>query len=188
MKTTFNTIKKFWPIADKGFDDKNPVFYGHGKFPIETPAHEIIDMRYTGWFTNEDGETFKDGSGLCVGTVFKLPSRPGYPEGVFMAGYVWGDNDERVIFPDIFANPKECAYRADGHAEKFAEERREDNAKANEAWRLSNKKEEKENRLRECLALRHKKCMSYVRDEALRIVEQIREINKTLSEDYADYV
>jgi hypothetical protein len=188
MKTTLATIKKYWPAAGEGFNAKNPVFYGHGKFPNETPAHKIVGMRHTGWFTNEDGETWNDGSGLCVGTVFTLPPRPGFQNGVFLAGYIWGDNGERVIYPEIFASVEDCAKAADSHAESFAEMEREHNAKWNEARRLEDKRDKKQKRLLECLALRNRECMVYLRGEAREIVATIREINEKLAGEYANYV
>lgn len=42
----------------------------------------------TGWHTDPYGDVFRDGSGLCYGLVFQLPSRDGKAR--FVAGYQFG--------------------------------------------------------------------------------------------------
>lgn len=44
-----------------------------------------------GWFTDPFGDVFKDGSGLCFGTVYQLPGRKGHAR--FVAGYEFGGTD-----------------------------------------------------------------------------------------------
>lgn len=193
---TFETLKKHAsPQAarqiDKGLNDngKTPVFYCHCPYGhTEEWAHEIVRLGHTGWFTQADGTTYKDGTGLARGIVLSLPPMPGYPEGRFLAGYWWGDNDERVIYPELYSDKEEAARAADSHAERWAAIARDDNEKFEAARTLENDIEDGLARLRECLVLRHRACMAYVRDEARELCESIRTMRETLRTDYADYV
>jgi hypothetical protein len=170
-------------------NNKEPIFYWHGKDPELNIkwAHNIVSMRYTGWFTNEDGSTYKDGSGLCRGFVLTLPKMPGFPHGRFIAGYHWGDNDEYCLYPDIFQDIEKAARKADWHSERFSEMAREDNSRWNKARDLENDTEDAIKRLRECLVLRNKKCLSYVREEISEILETIRSNRDRLQNEFADY-
>lgn len=192
MNATFKTLKKHAKTPTQlavGKNKNEPIFYSHCAQFDEQWCDELSrSIRHTGWFTNEHGETFKDGSGKARGVVACFPARPGFPEGWFLAGYFWGDNGERVFYPEIFADPIEAALCADSHAEDFADSQREDDTKWNAARDIENKIEEKTTRLRECIALRHKKCMGYIRDEITAICASIREMSETLKTDYADYV
>lgn len=189
MKITFETVRKHSrKQLDKGADGKETVFYGFGDvFDNETYAHEIVRMNYTGWFTEEDGTTYWDGWGLVRGIVAELPAMPGFNNGRFLAGYHWGDNDEKVYFPALFDNAEDAAYAADSHAESFAELQREDNAKFKRADAIQSDIAIGVIRLRECLALRNRGCMSYVRDEAHELISQIKEWRETLRTEYADF-
>jgi hypothetical protein len=167
-----------------GLNDGEPIWYGHcgPYFRKERFADEVVDLRHNGWYTNADSCTYKDGSGLARGIIGSLP------HGKFIAGYWWGDNDERVYFPEIYYSEEEAARAADGHAEHFAEQTREDDEKNQEAHRLQESTERKLKRLRECLVLRHKECMSYVRLEIEQLVETIRKNRHELKTTYADYL
>lgn len=192
MKTTLQTIRKYakGPAAiDAGRQDGKPVFYFFGdQFEDEQFAHNILGLRYTGWFTNDEGETFVDGSGLARGIVVTLPASPGFPDGRFLAGYHWGDNDERVIWPDLYSSPEDAARDADHYAERFADQSREDSYRCNEARDLETKIDDGLTRLRECIALRHRTCMGYARDEIRDLCETIRQARETLRTDYANYI
>lgn len=193
MKTSISTLRKYAKrpaTIDTGRNGDKPVFYYFGEqFENENFVHEILSLRYTGWLTNEEGETYRDGSGLARGIVVTLPRSPGFSDGRFLAGYWWGDNDEMVLFPDIFSDKEEAARYADSYAERFAEDQREDNAKWNEARRLEDKNEEARERLAECLKLariNHKR--EEMREEARELIARIRENRETLKRDFADYL
>lgn len=164
-----------------GFNDGSPVWYSHGGEQFK--REQFADVDHNGWYTNEEGETARDGSGLARGIVVNLS------HGRFIAGYWWGDNGERVYFPEIFTDESEAARHADYLAERFAENARDDNAKYNEARRLEDESEEKRERLAECLALariNHKR--EAMREEARELIARIREIRETLKSDFSAYV
>jgi len=195
MKTTLKTLQKHGGTSiDAGFNTdsrgiKEPVFYYFGDLLSESFCDEVdryID--HTGWFTNDDGTTYKDGSGKARGIVVELPSMPGFPNGRFLAGYMWGDNNERVLWPELYSGDKEAARAADSRAEYFADIQREDNRKYNAASDIETAIDDKLTRLRECIALRHKACMDYVREEIADICEQIRAHREALKTEYSDYV
>lgn len=93
-----------------------------------------------GWFTYPNGETFKDGTGLCYGVVYQLPGKNGKSR--FVPGYQFGGVDGGPtlelsnIFEDVApgnawdVNPcdydaaRECARYADGMAQAAAEKER----------------------------------------------------------------
>lgn len=187
MKTSLKTVQKhLGKTVDAGFNNKEPVFYGYGI--AYQAAHDTMHIEHTGWHTNDDGTTYKDGSGKAWGAVATLPAMPGFSEGRFLAGYHWGDNGETVLWPELYSDKKDAADRADEHARVFADNAREDNAKFNAARDLETDIEDGLTRLRECIALRHKACMDYVRDEIVELCEAIRDKRETLRTEYADYV
>lgn len=105
-----------------GRQDGAPVWYSHAgpEFRGERFADECEGgPKHKGWFTQADGTTCKDGSGLARGIVARLP------HGRFLAGYHWGDNEERVYFPEVHADECDAARAADAHAECFAESARD---------------------------------------------------------------
>jgi len=162
----------------QGFNDKTPVWYSHAEgeqFRNERDAHDVIRLRHTGWFT--DGEWQNE---LAIGIV------AGLPHGRFIAGYRLTMNDERVYFPGVFTDESDAARMADEHARVIGEQESEQANKQSAAEKLSSEIEDAFTRLRECIALRHKACMSYVRDEISELVEAIRDKRKTLRTDYAD--
>jgi hypothetical protein len=195
MKTTLKTLQKHGAASiDAGFNtdsrgQKEPIFYYFGEMLPESYCDNIDrSIGHTGWYTNYDGTTYKDGSGKARGVVVELPKMPGFPDGRFLAGYMWGDNNERVLWPELYSDNTEAARAADSHAEYFADIERENNRKWNAARDIETAIDEKLTRLRECIALRHKACMDYVRGEIADICEAIRSNRETLETEYADYV
>jgi hypothetical protein len=193
MKTTLQTIRKYARKAtdtiDVGRQENEPVFYYFGDLLPEQWCDEVCrNIGHTGWFTNYDGTTYKDGSGNVRGIVVELPAAPGFPNGRFLAGYCWGDNDERVLWPQLHDDSDDAARCADSHAEHFADKQREDNARFNAARTLECEIDDALTRLRECIALRHRQCMAYVRDEIAELCQAIRDKRETLQTEYADYV
>ena len=89
---------------------------------------------------------------------------------------------------NLYSDKKDAADVADEHARVFAKLQREDNAKFNAARDLETGIEDALTRLRECIALRHKACMDYVRAEIVDLCESIRDKRETLRTRYADYV
>lgn len=202
MKTTLATLKNHvrpGKTVDAGFDTtwqfgkevKKPIFYAEpGAFAGEQPAHGIMQLgrnSHTGWYTNNHGETFKSGYGLCSGVVLSFDPRPGFPDGWHIAGYNM-NGDMCTYHPDVYSDAKEAARAADIYAEEAAEDEREYQAKWEAARDLENAISDAFKRLRECLALRNKPCFARLRDEARELMETIREKRETLLTKYADFV
>lgn len=84
-----------------------------------------LAMRYNrshhGYYTNNEGESFKDGSGLCWGVVVLAPHGRYYP------GYQFGgfDSGPTVDFRRAYAEADDCKGIADSMAENAAETERE---------------------------------------------------------------
>lgn len=118
-----------WESAFCTLDQAPGQWYAHTgpQFRDECFADEMTDspIDHTGWHTMANGETFKDGTGLARGIVARLP------HGRFIAGYWWGDNGERVYFPEVHTCPRDAARAADSHAETFADSAREDSERFN---------------------------------------------------------
>jgi hypothetical protein len=91
-----------------------------------------------GWFTNNNGESWKDGDGLVWGIVFQLPSKHGRAR--FVAGYEFGGHDEwmTVDLSKVYTAetnldgsnpvdivPPDCVLHADALAEEASEKERE---------------------------------------------------------------
>jgi hypothetical protein len=154
---------------------RTPVWYTFGErhFRHEHPAHDIIDLRHTGWYTDTDGHE------SAYGIVGNLP------HGRYIAGYQWKGNGETVWFPDLYDDQREAARAADEHARVFAEDAREHDERFQAAQQLQDDLDGNLRRLRECIALRHKQCMAYVRDEARELIETIRDQRHDLK-SYAD--
>lgn len=202
MKTTLATLKKHvrpGKTVDTGFDTewqfgkqvKRPIFYAEpGAFTGEQFAHEVMQLgrnSHTGWYTNNHGESFKDGTGLCRGVVLSFDPRPGFPNGWHIAGYNM-DNNSCTYYPDVYDSAEDAARAADSYAEKAAEDEREYQGKWEAACKLEDSIADAFERLRECLALRNKPCFARLRDEARELMETIREKRETLSTEYADFV
>lgn len=164
----------------RGMNGVRPVYYAHskdGEFPREQFVDEIDNyFNHKGWYTDiEPQETAR-------GIVVKLPHEQ------YLAGYHWSENDERVYFPEIYNCLGSAIRRADSEAEDFAGICRDDSQKHHEAMALESKLESSLERLRECLALRNHSCFSDLREEARRIVENVREWRETLKTEYPDYI
>lgn len=158
---------------------KSPIWYTHGgeQFRSEREAGDILGRwRGQGWYTKTDGQE------TAIGIVASLT------HGRFIAGYRWTSNDERVYFSEVFTDEKDAARMADEHARVFAESAMSDSERYDEAQRLESNNEDNLTRLRECLALRHKACMRYVRDEIAVLLETIRRNRETLRTEYANYI
>lgn len=135
----------------QGFNGKTPVWYCHTgpQFRNERFADSIANLGHNGWYTNEDGETYRDGSGLARGIV------AGLTHGRFIAGYHWGDNGERVYFLEVFTDETDAAQMADEHARVFAENEQEYNAKYNAMQDAEREIEEKEQEFKLAFMARH---------------------------------
>lgn len=194
MNVTFKTLKKHDPTANwnEGFNlrvnGKEPVFYTHAASGLpEWKSWEVLNNRQGGWYTNHDGTTYKDGSGLAHGLVLMLPNSPGFPEGRFLAGYLWGDNGEICMYPEIFREKEEAARKADSHAKAFAELCQEDSYKFEQFRKLEEAVEEESKRVEECFTLRNYKKFKHLREEVSELCKSIRKTKKRMAEDYPDY-
>jgi len=163
----------------QGLNSGTPIWYCHSgqQFGQEWDAHDVPDVRinHTGWFTDMDGYE------KSVGIVARLP------HGRFIVGYRWTSNDERVYFADIYTDKSDAAHAADSHAESFAESAREDDEMFQQARKLEEENEDALTRLRECLVLRHKNCMDYVRDEISELLETLRTNRARLATEFKDW-
>ena len=150
--TTHKGIGAYICRLSKGFNDGTPIWYCHtgGQFRHEKFADECLGgPSHTGWFTNADCDTYKDGSGKARGIVGRLT------HGRFIAGYWCGDNDERVYYNEVFDDETEAAQRADEHARVFAEAGQEDNARFEAMRDAEFECEEKLLEVQKAFALRH---------------------------------
>jgi hypothetical protein len=183
MQTTFATIKKHCPAVDLGMNGDKPVFYAHEYLGDldELTASAASGVRFHGWYADSHQHN------IIMGMVFCLPARPGFPDGVYLAGYVVEDNDERVIYPECFDNTRDCAHMADEHARVAAAQAKEDADMFDQCVELEGKVEQWHARLRECIALRHRTCMTYVRAEARELIEKIRTGNERLRTEFANW-
>ena len=174
----FHNARAYRCELSPGRQGDRPIWYAHTgpQFPREQYAHEIIDIRHTGWYT--DIECRETARGIVVAL----------PRGRFLAGYEWSENGERVYFADIYDSAEEAARAADSEAEYFAEEAREHDARFQEARLLEDEIDEKLSRLRECLALRNRPCFAHLREEARELMDKIRTARAILAEEYADYI
>lgn len=145
-------------------------------FRDERDAHNVIRLDYTGWYSDMEQDD------LYIGIIARLS------HGRYIAGYRWTCNDERVYFNQIFTDKTDAARMADAHAEQIAELSREDAEKWNAAQKLESDIDSYLLRLRECLALRHKKCMDYVQDEISALCQKIRENRETLKTEFKDFI
>lgn len=172
------TLKSYADACAHGlYAGADGTWHTHGEdhFRNERDAGDVVRLGHSGYYT----DVYQDG--LAIGIVASLP------HGRFIAGYRWSDNDERVWYPAVFADEEDAAQMADEHARVFAEMAREDNEKAQAAIQLADETEDALTRLRECLALRHRACMAYVRDEARELMEKIRANRARLAGEFADY-
>lgn len=162
--------------------DGTPVWYTHvgAEFRGEQFADECEDApRYIrenrGWYT--DGPEMNE---TARGIVARLP------HGRYIAGYYLSMNGERVYFPDVHDCEREAAIAANEHARVIGERESEYQERFQAALRLRDNIAQSLMRLRECIRLRHDKCMAYVLDEIPELIESIRGDRDTLATDYAD--
>lgn len=177
--TTHKSARAYCGGLAQGFNAKTPIWYCHTgpQFRDECFADACgHGPSHQGWFSDTDY------SEKVRGIVGRLT------HGRYIAGYHWTSNGERVYFPEVFSDECEAANAADEHARVYAELCMEDSQKYDAMRDLEADTENKLQRLRECLALRHKACMSYVRKEIADLIETLRENRVTLQTDFADYV
>lgn len=163
-------------VLSRGSQSGAVVWYSHAGevFREERDAGDIVGARSAPcWHTDTDGRE------TAYGIVARLP------HGRFLAGYRWDSNDERVYFPGVFTDETDAAYMASEHARVFADVAREDSERFEAAQALETGIEENLRRLRECIALRHRECMGYVREEVAELCESIRTARETLRTDFA---
>ena len=164
---------------DQGLHNNMPIWYAHAgaAFRREKYADECYQgIRHEGWYT--DAECDEKARGIVV----RLPHEK------FIAGYEWSANGERVYFPEVFVDESDAARRADSHAESFADDCREHDAKYREAQNLQTEAEDMARQLAEKLALRNNPRFPGARDEARELVAELRETRERLQNDFADFL
>jgi hypothetical protein len=137
---------------------------------------------HTGWYTDPDGITSRDGDGLCWGVVAYLG------HGRYLAGYVLGGTDCGGFHLDAFYDSeREAADAADSIAENVAETERDYQQRFNEATDLAQEIDAAKVSLRKALALRNdgRECFQGLRAEARELIESIRGKQATMASDYA---
>ena len=184
--TNYQSINAYIGALSQGLNDGEPVWYTHTgpAFRNEQAVHDMDGgPSHKGWYTEHDGATCKDGSGLCWGIVGLLP------HGRFIAGYYWGDNGERVYFPEVYADADDAISAADEHARVYAESCQEDSQKQEYIREAEERVEGLEDNLKddkarliEVLALRHKPGFEYAAKRAKFLIELIRSHQEKLEE------
>lgn len=160
-----------------GSQNGEPVYITESVyFRRESLAHNLINLRHTGWYTDSEFQ-----SEMMRGIVASLP------HGKFLAGFD-EPSGTRVWYPEIFTDEHDAARMADEHARVAAERECEYQDRAREALDAQEKEHESVRRLRECVALRNRHCMEYVRDEARELIGGIRMLRDDLAGKYADYL
>ena len=182
MQVSIATLRKHSSgTIDAGKNAGESVFYWFGdNLPYSWADDCEGGSSHTGWFTNDDGTTYKDGSGLARGVVVQLPPCPGFKDGRYLAGYWWGDNGEFVIWPDLFKTESEAARMADEHARVFAESAREDNARYEAMRNAEDTAEEKRESAR--LAIMARNVSLEHREMAREAIDDLRTALEILSE------
>ena len=162
-----------------GMNGDAPIRYAHtgAAFPREAYADLCADgPDHRGWYTDADCAM------KARGIVVRLPQER------FIAGYEWDDIGERVYCPEIFDSETDAAHQADGHAESFADDCREHDAKYREAQNLQTEAEDMAHQLAEKLALRNNPRFPDAREEARELLTELRELRECLQNDFADYI
>lgn len=108
------------PVASSGFRWIENVSCG---LRLVGKAHDIIRLDHTGWYINSFYET-------CYGIVYQLPARNGKTQFVPAVSDPWNADCALVDFSQIEDEKESAASRADSMAESYAEECRENDAKA----------------------------------------------------------
>ena len=176
--TNYQSLRAYTGALDQGLQDGEPVWYTYTgpAFRNEQAVHDMDGgPSHRGWYTEHDGTTYKDGSGLCHGIVGLLP------HGRFIAGYYWGDNGERVYFPEVYDDVGDAISAADEHARVYAESCQEDSQKQEYIREAEERVEGLEDslkddkaRLTEILALRHKPGFEYAAKRIKFLVDVMR--------------
>ncbi len=181
MKTTLKTVQKYTVCnVSEGKNDNEPIFYGFGEFGEgEQNASGILSCRHDGWYTDAHL------NGLACGVIAEFPPRPGFPDGWFLAGYHWQENDERVYWPEVFAEKEEAARQADSHAEHFANLAREDSERFDEMQQAENKLEEVKAELQLILPARN--VNQELRDSVLECIKEYKEARDELKSKTRQY-
>ena len=158
----------------RGMNGGAPIWYAHSgaAFRREVYARKCG----AGWYTDVD-RTMK-----ARGIVVRLPHEK------FIAGYEWDDTGERVYFPEIFDSETDAAHQADSHAESFADDCREHDAKYREAQNLQTEAEDMAQQLAEKLALRNDPRFPDAREEARELLTELRGLRQRLRDEFADFL
>lgn len=98
-------------------------------------SHDIIRLRHTGWYADNDQ------NGLLKGCVLQLPSRNGEPRYV-PATYCTEWDGATIYMGDIGPDKEQAARNADSYAEREAERSREFYAKDEAEQQIAQKREE----------------------------------------------
>lgn len=160
---------------------RSRVWYSHtgANFRDETAIHDRRDVwnaRHTGYYTDVD----------VYETAWGIVARLSH--GRFIAGYQWGETGERVYFDEVYTDESEACRAADGHADTFAEQAREDSHMRNKADKLQRDREDKADELKKAIALRNNPRFPGARHEARELIADLRAIDETLRDEYADYL
>ena len=158
-----------------GFDSGRtfgaPCYYGFhvsGYFRDIRDAHDIVRSLPRGWYTDmHQDET-------AIGIVARIS------HGRFIAGYRWTSNDETVIFPQVYEDEDEAARAADSHAERFAEDSRDDSERFDAMSDAKTAADDAAEFLRDAWALRRQGRRSS--DQVREAIEALREARETLRE------
>lgn len=127
------------------------LWYFHGDSDALRDVRDCHDCDggpdHTGWYDNPHGESFKDGTGLCIGIVARLRGRNGMAR--LVAGYRFGGHDDSGTFDltTVYESPvdsswdspdceRDAARAADSMAEAAAEREKEYKSAwgAGQAW------------------------------------------------------
>lgn len=177
--TTYKGLRAYVCDLSQGSNGGTPIWCCHTgpQFRGEKLSSDVLGrFKDTDWYTDIDGRE------TARGIVARLP------HGRCIAGYEWTSNGERVYFPEIFDDIEDAARMGAEHARVFAESAFEDSQQYDAARTLENEIDDAFHRLRECLALRHRACMGYVRDEIRELISGIKKRREILATEYADYV
>ena len=175
--TTHKSIRAYCCALSQGFNNGTPIWYCHTgeQFRDEKFADECTNgLEHTGWFTDMHGDE------KARGIVGRLP------HGRFIAGYYWGDNDERVYYPEVFDAETEAAQRADEHARVFAESAYEDNVRFEAMTMAEYDCEEKLLEVQKAFALRHDWRFGGF-ERVTHAIEELRTAREELRVATADY-
>ncbi len=162
---------------DQGYNGAVPVWYAFSKqFRRETDAHDVLKLRYTGYYTDTDGRE------TAVGIVAYLGRSR------WIAGYRLTMNDERVYFPGIYENADDAARAADEHARVLAESEREYCERAEAARALQDRIDAACERIRELCAMRNMPRFPNARNELRERIQELCDLRDGRASDHADFI